>query len=76
MKFSHKKTKNFNIFRRGKGFSLVETSIVILVIGILIAGISRGIDLYSDFKIQTALGETYDTMLLDRSSTLLTSTKK
>ena len=54
MKFSHKKTKNFNIFRRGKGFSLVETSIVILIIGILIAGISRGIDLYADFKIQTA----------------------
>ena len=54
MKFSHKKNKNFNIFRRGKGFSLVETSIVLLIIGILIAGISRGIDLYADFKIQTA----------------------
>ena len=54
MKFSHKKTKNLNIFRRNKGFSLIEISVVLLVIGILIAGISQGIDLYSEFKIKTA----------------------
>ena len=54
MKFSHKKTKNFNIFRRDKGFSLVEMLIVLLIIGILIAGISQGIDLYSEFKIKNA----------------------
>ena len=54
MKFSHKKTKNFNIFRRNKGFSLIEISVVLLIIGVLIAGISQGIDLYSEFKIKTA----------------------
>ena len=54
MKFSHKKTKNLNIFRRNKGFSLIEISVVLLIIGVLIAGISQGIDLYSEFKIKTA----------------------
>lgn len=36
------------------GFSLVEISIVLLIIGILISGISTGIDLYQDFKLATA----------------------
>ena len=54
MKFSHKKTNNLNIFRRNKGFSLIEISVVLLIIGVLIAGISQGIDLYSEFKIKTA----------------------
>ena len=35
-------------------FSLVEISIVILVIGILIIGISNGIELYQDTKLSTA----------------------
>jgi len=35
-------------------FSLVEISVVILVIGILIAGVSQGIDLYQDTKLATA----------------------
>jgi prepilin-type N-terminal cleavage/methylation domain-containing protein len=48
MKFSYQ-----NIKPR-KAFSLMEMSVVILIIGMLIAGISQGIDLYSDFKIQTA----------------------
>ncbi len=48
MKFSHQ-----NIKLR-KAFSLIEISVVILVIGVLIAGISQGVDLYSEFKIKTA----------------------
>ena len=42
--------KNFH----KKAFSLVEISIVILIIGILIAGISQGIDLYKDIKLASA----------------------
>ncbi len=41
-----------NNFR--KAFSLVEISVVIVIIGILIAGISSGIDLYNDFVISKA----------------------
>jgi prepilin-type N-terminal cleavage/methylation domain-containing protein len=37
-----------------KGFSLIEISIVILIIALLIYGISTGIDLYRDAKISTA----------------------
>jgi len=35
-------------------FSLVEISIVILVIGILIAGITNGMDLYRDYRVEMA----------------------
>ena len=42
--------KNFH----KKAFSLVELSMVILVIGILIAGVSQGIDLYQDMRLSTA----------------------
>lgn len=42
--------KNFH----KKAFSLVELSMVILVIGILIAGVSQGIDLYQDSRLATA----------------------
>jgi prepilin-type N-terminal cleavage/methylation domain-containing protein len=52
MKFSHHNSHQNT--KLNKGFSLIEMSVVILIIGILIAGISRGIDLYLDFKIQTA----------------------
>jgi prepilin-type N-terminal cleavage/methylation domain-containing protein len=41
-----------NNFR--KAFSLIEISVVIVIIGILIAGISTGIDLYSDFLLSKA----------------------
>lgn len=37
-----------------KAFSLVEISVVILIIGILISGIATGLDLYYDTKINTA----------------------
>ena len=37
-----------------KAFSLVELSMVILIIGILIGGVSQGIDLYGDFKLTSA----------------------
>ena len=35
-------------------FSLIEISVVILIIGILISGISSGIDLYNDFNLSKA----------------------
>jgi prepilin-type N-terminal cleavage/methylation domain-containing protein len=37
-----------------KAFSLIEISLVIVIIGILIAGISTGIDLFYDSKLATA----------------------
>ena len=37
-----------------KAFSLVEISVVVIIIGILIAGVSQGIDLYQDMKLVTA----------------------
>jgi prepilin-type N-terminal cleavage/methylation domain-containing protein len=44
--------KNFS--KNLQAFSLVEISIVILIIGILIAGISSGADLFNDYKLVTA----------------------
>jgi len=43
-------TKNTN----HKAFSLIEISVVIVIIGILIAGISSGIELYDDYKLKVA----------------------
>ena len=37
-----------------KAFSLIEISIVILVIGVAIAGISQGIELYQDARLEMA----------------------
>jgi prepilin-type N-terminal cleavage/methylation domain-containing protein len=39
---------------RKNAFSLIEISVVILIIGILIAGISQGIDLYQDTRLTSA----------------------
>lgn len=40
--------------QKNRAFSLVEISIVILIIGILISGISKGVDLYQDYRITVA----------------------
>jgi prepilin-type N-terminal cleavage/methylation domain-containing protein len=38
-----------------KAFSLIEISVVLLIIGILILGISSGIDLYTDSRVSSAM---------------------
>lgn len=43
-----------NSSNSNKAFSLVEISIVILIIGVLIAGISNGLDLYQDYRLTSA----------------------
>ena len=45
--------KNFLKTKSKLAFSLIEISVVMLIVGILIAGISQGIDLYEDIKIAT-----------------------
>jgi len=40
--------------KKFRAFSIIEISIVLIVIGILVSGISTGMDLYNDFKISTA----------------------
>ena len=40
--------------RKHQAFSLIEISVVIVIIGILIAGISNGIDLYQDYRLTSA----------------------
>ena len=52
-------TKNKN----HKAFSLIEISMVILVIGILIAGISQGIDLYDDYRLTSARNLTKNSLV-------------
>lgn len=47
-----------------KAFSLVEISIVILIVGILIAGISKAIDLVSDSKLNSARSITKGSQIL------------
>jgi prepilin-type N-terminal cleavage/methylation domain-containing protein len=43
------RNKNFKT-----AFSLIEISLVVLIVGILISGVSLGVDLYNDFKLTTA----------------------
>jgi len=43
-----------NPINSNKAFSLVEISIVIFIIGVLIAGISNGLDLYQDYRLVSA----------------------
>jgi len=51
------------LIKKHQAFSLIEISVVIVVIGILIAGISKGVDLYRDFKIKTAQKLTIDSIV-------------
>jgi len=51
--FIKQEHKNSNLTFYLRAFSLVEISVVILVIGILIAGISKGVDLYNDYKVHS-----------------------
>jgi len=46
-----------------KAFSLVELSIVILVVGILLAAITKGKDLYSDMQLKTAQSVTSSSLI-------------
>ena len=58
MKFYQKKP----IFYK-KAFSLIEISVVIIIIGILIAGISNGIDLYQDYRLTSARNLTKNSVI-------------
>ena len=40
--------------RKHQAFSLIEISVVIIVVGILLAGISSGIELYDDYRFKVA----------------------
>ena len=59
-----------NIDRIKKGFSLIELSIVIVIIGILVVGITNGIDMYSSFKLQVARNQTRNSIVF-RSNDLM-----
>ena len=48
-----KKTNN-DLIKKLKAFSFIEIAVVILVIGILIIGISTGMDLYDEYQLTTA----------------------
>ncbi|MFZ9470698.1 MAG: type II secretion system protein, partial [Rickettsiales bacterium] len=37
-----------------RAFSIIEISVVILIIGILVSSISKGLDLYQDFRLTSA----------------------
>ncbi len=50
-----------------KAFSFMEISVVILMIGLLIAGISKGTDMIGDFRIQTARNLTKSAPMLRMS---------
>jgi prepilin-type N-terminal cleavage/methylation domain-containing protein len=43
-----------NLIHKKNAFTIIEISIVILIIGILIAGISNGLDLYQDYRFTSA----------------------
>ena len=47
----------FDMKQNNKGFSLIELSIVLIIMGILIVGIIRGVALYNQSKMITLNGE-------------------
>ncbi len=49
--------------RKNNAFSIIEISIVILIIGILIAGISNGLDLYQDYRFASARQLTHNSIV-------------
>ena len=57
---------NKNIMKKYplKAFSLIEISVVIVIIGILIAGISSGIDLYQEYRSTVARSLTANSPLI------------
>ena len=54
MKNCKENNGKYKIKKLKLAFSLIEISVVILIIGILIAGISQGIDLFADYRFITA----------------------
>ena len=54
MKNCKENNNKYKIKKLKLAFSLIEISVVILIIGILIAGISQGIDLFADYRFITA----------------------
>ena len=54
MKNCKENNNKYKIKKLKLAFSLIEISVVILIIGILIAGISQGIDLFADYRFIVA----------------------
>ena len=49
--------------RKHQAFSLIEISVVIIVVGILLAGISSGIELYDDYRFKVAQNLTKNSLV-------------
>ena len=56
------KERDFNMRIKRNGFTLIETAIVITVIGLIIAGFSLAFRIYQVEQQETVLDDTYDTV--------------